>query len=358
MPRWNVVRSGSDMSRVVDLAMESGDDGYFDEDDGLEAPPAPLGIVELRPESEHTNLRLDRYVTDEMQTLSRAYVQGLIDDGAVLVDGISRRSSFKLTPGEVVTVTVPPVEEIHLEPENIPLQIVFEDDDMLILEKPAGLVVHPAPGHPRGTLVNALLYHAPQISIAGSNRPGIVHRLDKDTSGLMVVAKSDAAHRSLLGQWADRSVRKGYQTLVAGILEDDEATIDAPIGRDPLQRQRMAAHAKGKPAVTHFTTRERLATTSFVDVEIETGRTHQIRVHFAFIGHPVIGDAIYGHDRAAAMRRNEPWLKRHFLHAHKLGIRLMDGREMLFESPLPPELTAVLDAQRLAAREWVAEPSR
>ena len=290
-----------------------------------------------------------------MQTLSRAYVQSLIDDGAVLVDGIPRRSSFKMTPGEVVSVTVPAVEEIHLEPENIPLTIVFEDDDMIVLDKPAGLVVHPAPGHPKGTLVNALLYHAPQISIAGSNRPGIVHRLDKDTSGLMVVAKSDAAHRALLAQWADRSVRKGYQTLVAGILEDDEATIDAPIGRDPLQRQRMAAHAKGKSAVTHFSTRERLATTSFVDVEIETGRTHQIRVHFAFIGHPVIGDAIYGHDRAAAIRRDEPWLKRHFLHAHKLGIRLMDGRDVLFESSLPPELTKVLDAQREAARKWATE---
>ncbi len=336
--------------------MESSNDEIFDDDDGLDAQPTPSGMIELRPDDEHTNLRLDRYVTDELQTLSRAYVQSLIDDGAVLVDGVPRRSSFKLTPGEVVSVTVPPVEEIHLEPENIPLDIVFEDEDMIVLEKPAGLVVHPAPGHPRGTLVNALLYHAPQISIAGSNRPGIVHRLDKDTSGLMVVAKSDAAHRSLLEQWANRSVQKGYQTLVAGILEDDEATIDAPIGRDPLQRQRMAAHAKGKPAVTHFSTRERLATTTFVDVEIETGRTHQIRVHFAFIGHPVIGDAIYGHDRASAMRRNEPWLKRHFLHAHRLGIRLMDGRAVLFESPLPPELTAVLDTQRRVAQEWAAEP--
>lgn len=335
--------------------MVSDNDEFIDEDDELEAQPAPSGAIELRPDSEHTNLRLDRYVTDELQTLSRSYVQGLIDDGAVLVDGIPRRSSFKLTPGEVVSVTVPAVEEIHLEPENIPLTIIFEDDDMIVLDKPAGLVVHPAPGHPRGTLVNALLYHAPQISIAGSNRPGIVHRLDKDTSGLMVVAKSDAAHRSLLGQWADRSVRKGYQTLVAGILEDDEATIDAPIGRDPLQRQRMAAHAKGKRAVTHFTTQERLATTTFADVEIETGRTHQIRVHFAFIGHPVIGDAIYGHDRAAAMRRDEPWLKRHFLHAHRLGIRLMDGRDMVFESSLPPALTAVLDAQRIAAQKWATE---
>jgi 23S rRNA pseudouridine1911/1915/1917 synthase len=333
-------------------------DEVFDEDEGPEAQPPQAGTIELRPDVEHRNLRLDRYVTDELQSLSRVYVQGLIDGGSVLVDGIPRRSSFKLTPGEVVTVTVPPVEEIHLEPEDIPIQIVFEDEDMIVLDKPAGLVVHPAPGHPRGTLVNALLHHAPQISIAGSNRPGIVHRLDKDTSGLMVVAKTDTAHRSLLEQWANRSVRKGYQALVAGILEDNEATIDAPIGRDPLQRQRMAAHAKGKPAVTHFTTRERLATTTFVDVEIETGRTHQIRVHFAFIGHPVVGDAIYGHDRATSARRNEPWLNRHFLHAHLLEIRLMDGRAMLFESSLPTALAAVLEAQRRAVKAWKDEPSR
>jgi 23S rRNA pseudouridine1911/1915/1917 synthase len=328
----------------------------FDEDDGPDGQRPPTGTIELRPNAQHANLRLDRYVTDELRSLSRAYIQGLIDGGAVLVDGIPRRSSFKLTPGEVVSVTVPPVEEFHLEPENIPLQIVFEDEDMIVLDKPAGLVVHPAPGHPRGTLVNALLFHAPQISIAGSNRPGIVHRLDKDTSGLMVVAKTDAAQRSLLEQWASRSVRKGYRTLVAGILEEDEATIDAPIGRDPLQRQRMTAHAKGKPAVTHFTTRERLATTTYADVEIETGRTHQIRVHFAFIGHPVVGDAIYGHDRAAASRRNEPWLNRQFLHAHQLGIRLLDGREVTFESPLPDELTSVLDAERQAAQGWFGEP--
>lgn len=334
--------------------MSDHDDGRLDGDDG-DAAAGDGGIVELRPEAGDTNARLDRYVTDALRDLSRAYVQGLIDDGAVLVDGESRRASYKLSPGETVTVEIPPPIPFELKSEAIPIAVVFEDEHMLILDKPAGLVVHPAPGHPSGTLVNALLHHAPQISIGGSNRPGIVHRLDKDTSGLMVVAKTDAAQQSLLGQWADHSVQKGYLTLVAGIVEDDEATIEAPIGRDPQQRQRMAAHAKGKAAVTHFTTLERLATTTYVEVAIETGRTHQIRVHFAFIGHPVVGDAIYGHDRATAQRRDEPWLRRHFLHANRLGLRLLDGRRMTFESPLPPELARVLDAQRTAAKGW-AEP--
>ena len=334
--------------------MADTDEGFLDSDD-VDSGTSLGGIVEFRPNAVDTNVRLDRYVTDALQDLSRAYVQELIDDGAVLVDGQHRRASFKLTPGETVTVDIPPPVVFDLKPEAIAISVVFEDEHMLILDKPAGLVVHPAPGHPSGTLVNALLHHAPQISIGGSNRPGIVHRLDKDTSGLMVVAKSDAAQQSLLGQWADHSVRKGYLTLVTGILDVDEATIDAPIGRDPQQRQRMAAHAKGKPAVTHFTTLERLATTTYAEVVIDTGRTHQIRVHFAFIGHPVVGDAVYGHDRATAQRREEPWLRRHFLHAHRLGLRLMDGREMTFESPLPSELSTVLELQRVAARGW-AEP--
>ncbi len=239
-----------------------------------------------------------------------------------------------------------PVSEA-LAPEAIPIDVVYEDDDVFVLNKPAGLVVHPAPGHASGTLVNALLAHAPGISVGGSNRPGIVHRLDKDTSGLMVVAKTDRARSTLVAQWNERSVRKGYVALASGVVEPDEGTIDAPIGRDPSQRQRMAVTAKGRPAVTHFDVRERFAAVTLLNVEIETGRTHQIRVHLAFIGHPIVGDPVYG---GRVGRRDEPWLSRQFLHAARLAFRLPDGREVVFEAPLPPDLQTVVDALRSEGR--------
>jgi 23S rRNA pseudouridine1911/1915/1917 synthase len=327
--------------------IDLGDDDPAEDD---EAAPraAGGGRFELRPTRDDNGDRLDRYVAANLDDLSRSYVQQLIETGRIRVDGFVRRPSFKLTVGEVVSVDVPPPVDATPEPEPIPLAIIYEDADLIVLDKPAGLVVHPAPGHPRGTLVNALLHHAPQMSINGTNRPGIVHRLDKDTSGLMVVAKTDRAQTALVRQWADRTVRKGYVALAAGVVADDAATIDAPIGRDPAQRQRMAVHPKGRPAVTHLTTRERFQSTSLLDVEPETGRTHQIRVHLAFIGHPIIGDAVYGHDRASARRRGEPWLPRHVLHAASLGFRLPDGRPVSFESPLPPDLSALVDRERAA----------
>ena len=308
-----------------------------------EGSSADGSSIELRPERADTSERLDKFIAASLPDLSRSYVQQLIEAGQVRVDGVVRRAKFKVTPGEVVVVDVPPTAVEAVEPEAIPLAIVYEDDDVIVLDKPAGLVVHPAPGHARGTLVNALLHHAPGISIGGTNRPGIVHRLDKDTSGLMVVAKTDRAHAALVGQWATRSVRKGYVALAAGVVEPDEGTIDAPIGRDPVHRQRMAVTPKGRPAVTHFAVRERFAAVTLLDVEIETGRTHQIRVHLAFIDHPVVGDAVYG--RAGA-RRGEPSAPRQFLHAARLGFRLPDGRDVAFESPLPPDLAAALDALR------------
>jgi 23S rRNA pseudouridine1911/1915/1917 synthase len=339
------LESETERVEFIDL----GDD--FDEDQD-EAPlsAAGGGTFELLPTREDNGLRLDRFVAERLPDLSRSYVQHLIEDGSIRVDGFRRRSSFKMTVGEVVSVEVPaPVEAIP-EPEAIPLSIVYEDDDVIVLDKPAGLVVHPAPGHPRGTLVNAVLYHAPGISINGTNRPGVVHRLDKDTSGLMVVAKTDRAQNSLLDQWGARTVRKGYVALVAGVVADDEATVDAPIGRDPAQRKRMAVAQKGRPAITHFSIRERFLTSTLLDVEPETGRTHQIRVHLAFVGHPIVGDAVYGHDRAAARRRGEPWLDRHFLHAASLAFRLPSGEAVAFESPLPGQLQALVAAER-AKRE-------
>jgi 23S rRNA pseudouridine1911/1915/1917 synthase len=298
------------------------------------------GQIELRPERDDKNQRLDKFVATRLSDLgiSRTSVQGLIDEGHVLVDGVPRRSTFKMTPGEVVNVHVPEVVEASFEPEPIPLDVQYEDEDVLVINKPAGLVVHPAPGHPTGTLVNALLYHAPGISVGGSSRPGIVHRLDKDTSGLMVIAKSDRGHASLLSQWGERSVRKGYRALVRGLVEPDEGTVDAPIGRDPTQRQRMGVTPTGRTAVTHFTVDRRFIDTTLLDLEIETGRTHQIRVHLAFIGHPIAGDVVYGRGQT-----HVEGLDRQFLHASHLGFRLPGGEAMSFDSPLPPDLQGTLN---------------
>jgi 23S rRNA pseudouridine1911/1915/1917 synthase len=303
------------------------------------------GLIELRPVRDETNERLDKFIANHVPDLSRSYIQQLIDDGGVQVDGIVRRRTFKMTPGQVVTVAVPPPLIDELLPEPIPLVIVYEDDDVLVIDKPAGMVVHPAPGHPNGTLANAVIAHAPGISIAGSNRPGIVHRLDKETSGLIVVAKSDRARVSLVNQWNSRTVQKHYIALVAGIVEPDGATIDVPIGRDPIARNKMAALASGRDAITTFTVRERFLDTTLLDVQIETGRTHQIRVHLTFIGHPVVGDAVYNR-LTGRTGGNQSLAPRQFLHAARLGFDLPDGRAVAFESPLPDDLQAALDVLR------------
>jgi 23S rRNA pseudouridine1911/1915/1917 synthase len=228
-----------------------------------------------------------------------------------------------------------------LEPENIPLDIVYEDPDVIVLNKRAGMVVHPAPGNTHGTLVNALIFHAPEINVSGSNRPGVVHRLDKDTSGLMVVAKTDRAKESLLAQWQARTVLKEYVALVRGVVEPDEGTIDAPIIRDSLDRKRMAVIAGGRDAVTHFRVQERFLEATLMKVDLETGRTHQIRVHFAFIGHPVVGDTTYNRSsgRFGGKQSISP---RQFLHASRLGFELPTGERRTFEAELPRDLQTVL----------------
>lgn len=328
------------------MTVAGDDDEIGDESlelDELEGAVGAEEIVELRPTRDEVNERLDKYVAAHLPDLSRGHVQRLIDDGQVLVDGKVRRRTFKVTPGEVVTVQVPAPVAIAIEPEPIPLEIRYEDDDVIVIDKPAGMVVHPAPGHPRGTLVNALLHHAPGIAIAGSIRPGIVHRLDKDTSGLMVVAKSDRGRRVLVEQWGRQSVEKGYVALARGIVEPDAATINIPIGRDPKDRQRMAAIAGGKLAVSHLVVRERFSEpgATLLDVDIETGRTHQIRVHLAFIGHPVVGDATY--NRASGpLGGTRSITPRQFLHAARLAFDLPDGRRVAFESSLPPDLEETL----------------
>jgi 23S rRNA pseudouridine1911/1915/1917 synthase len=303
------------------------------------------GVGVLRPTREDIGTRLDRYVADNLPDFSRSTVQTLIENGHILVDGQQRKPKFRMTPGETVTVEIPPPVDDEIQPDDIPLAVVYEDADVIVINKPAGMVVHPAPGHPRGTLANALVAHAPEIAVGGSHRPGIVHRLDKDTSGLIVAAKNDKGRLSLVSQWAEQRVKKTYLALVAGVIEEDQATIDAPIGRDPKHRQRMAVTRSGRPAVTHFNVVERFADVTLLKVTIETGRTHQIRVHLAFIGHPVIGDDVYG--RASD---DFPELTRQFLHASELEFNLPGGDRVTFSSTLPADLESTLDALRARGR--------
>src|ERR671921_2965537 len=314
------------------MAEDSSDTGGEDEGEGF---------VELYPTRDNLGTRLDRFVADQLPDLSRGTVQGLIESGRVLVDGQQRKPKFRMTPGEVVSVEIPPPQIDEILPDPIPLTIVYEDSDVIVVDKPAGMVVHPAPGHPRGTLANALVAHVPGMSVGGSLRPGIVHRLDKDTSGLIVAAKTDRGRTALVSQWESRSVEKTYLALVSGSLGDEEATIEAPIGRDPKNRQRMAVVRSGRPAVTHIHVVERFPDTTLLEVSIETGRTHQIRVHLAFIGHPIVGDHVYGRTRLT-----EPQLDRQFLHASALAFQLPDGTALRLEAPLPGDLQAVLEELR------------
>ncbi|MGN6483085.1 MAG: RluA family pseudouridine synthase [Thermomicrobiales bacterium] len=303
---------------------------------------AELDVITLHPTPDDRDLRLDRYISEQLPDLSRTYLQSLIESGHILVDGQARRRSFKVTQGEVVTVTIPETEEIDVLPERIPLDIVYEDSDVIVVNKRAGMVVHPAPGHPTGTLVNAILGHAKDISIVGSTRPGIVHRLDKDTSGLIVVAKTDRAQNLLMEQWQERSVEKRYITLAVRPFEEDEATVDAPIGRNPANRQQMAVVRSGRHAVSHFQVARRFRSATLLDAEIETGRTHQIRVHLAFIRHAVVGDDVYVGELAMRVA-GEIGLRRQFLHAAELGLTLPNGERRVFKAPLPDDLREALD---------------
>jgi len=286
--------------------------------------------------------RLDTFIARRCPELSRSHARRLIDEGLVSVNGRQAKPSERVTAGLSVNVTIPPPETITLVPEAIPLTIIYQDGDIIVLDKPAGLTVHPAPGHPSGTLVNALLAACPdRRGIAGTLRPGIVHRLDKDTSGLMVVAKNDRAQRALQRQLKDRDVRKTYLALVRGVPAPREGTIAAPIGRHPKNRKKMAVVADGREATTRYRVREEIAggQYSLLEVEPVTGRTHQIRVHLAAVGHPVVGDATYGRPSAAVGRQ--------FLHAHKLAFGMpLGGRTVEFESPLPADLREALSQLR------------
>jgi 23S rRNA pseudouridine1911/1915/1917 synthase len=292
-------------------------------------------VFDVSPSDGET--RLDTFVSASVPDLSRSRARALIERGLVLVNGAAaEKPSLRLAPGQRVTVLPPEPEPSHLTPWDMPLTVVLEDEDMLVIEKPAGMTVHPAPGHPDDTLANAVVAHWPELAGVGDPaRPGIVHRLDADTSGLIIVAKNVKAHAALSAQFAERRVGKRYTGLVVGTLERDEAVIDGPIGRSPRDRKKMAVVSTGRPASTGFKVTKRFADKTLVEVRPTTGRTHQIRVHFASIGHAVVGDSVYG--------RPDPDLARQFLHASGLAFEHPStGRKVELVSELPPDLGVYL----------------
>ncbi len=312
--------------------------------------PTGSEYFELSPDIQHRNERLDRFIAAEIPDLSRSGGQALIDGGHVLVDGVRRKASFKVTPGEVVTVEMPPMTPDDVQPENIPLAILHEDDEVIVIDKPAGMVVHPSPGHASGTLVNALRYHARELAEWDSTRAGIVHRLDKDTSGVMIVGKNNRAVQLLQDRWLDGSVAKRYVAVAHGVLGEEEAVIDVPIARHRTERKRMDVDRDGRAALTIATVRDRYASATVLDIDLKTGRTHQIRVHLAFIKHPILGDTVYG-THASIARSRELGAKRQMLHARSLTIELPSGggpRE--FVAPIPDDMISLME--RIRAEEY------
>lgn len=277
------------------------------------------------------NFRLDKIIALNMKDLSRTMIQEMINRGLVSVNGKITKASYKTKLNDQIEITIEDNTELDIEPENIPLKIVYEDKDVIVVDKPTGMIVHPSPGIIKGTLVNALLYHCKDLSgINGVNRPGIVHRIDKETSGLLMIAKNDVAHRSLSNQLKTHSVTRRYVALVHGVIPHVQGKIDAPIGRNPNDRQSMTVtRTNSKNAVTNFTVIKRYKNMSLIECRLETGRTHQIRVHMSYIGYPVYGDPKYG-------RRKDDFSYGQFLHAKKLGfIHPTTQKYMEFESELP-----------------------
>jgi len=282
--------------------------------------------------------RLDKYVCARVPELSRTRVQKLIAAGNITVNGQPAKPGLRLNPGDRIDIDIPPAPPRELKPEAIPLKIIYEDDDLLVVDKPAGLTVHPAPGHPAHTLVNAILAHFPHLAdIGDSLRPGVVHRLDKDTSGVMLVAKNSAAQADLAKQFKSHSVTKAYLALVKGRLEPENGIIEADIGRDPHNRKKMAVVVAGREARTEYRVIRYIGGYTLLEIMPETGRTHQIRVHLAAIGFPVVGDKVYG--------VKSPHLSRQFLHASRLGFKLpSSGDYVEFKSELPSDLEKALGA--------------
>lgn len=313
-------------------------------------------------EEEDNGVRMDAVLSRLLsEEVSRSFLQKLIENGAVSVNGLVETSKkLSLKTGDQICVNLPEPEQLNVEPEDLPLSVVYEDDDVLVVDKPKGMVVHPAPGNLRGTLVNAVLFHCDTLSsINGVIRPGIVHRIDKDTSGLLMIAKNDMAHRSLAGQLEVHSITRAYEAVVWNNLKEEEGTVDAPIGRDPKNRLRMAVVSTGgRRAVTHYRILERFGSFTRLEARLETGRTHQIRVHMAYLKHPLLGDPLYG-PRSGNGPRSLPsglppgavkalsGVNSQMLHAKTLGfLHPATGEYMEFHSPLPQEFQIVLEALR------------
>ena len=293
----------------------------------------------VSPENEDAGKRIDVYVSMLKDELSRSQVQKLISEGKVTVNSKPVKSNYRLRKDDVIDIEIPDPEPLEILAEDIKLDILYEDDDIIVINKPQGMVVHPAPGHYGGTVVNALLFHC-KGSLSGINgmlRPGIVHRIDMNTSGVIVVSKSDAAHKSLAVQFAEHSISRKYKAIVLGNIKEDTITVDKPIGRNPKDRKKMAVISGGRRAVTHFKVLERFGRYTYVEAELETGRTHQIRVHMASIGHPLLGDNVYGSEK-------QPYkLTGQVLHAALLGFNHpKTGEYMEFESQVPEYFSNLL----------------
>lgn len=294
--------------------------------------------------AEQDGERLDVFLTRQQAAMSRAHIQKLIAEGAVLADGKVRKANYKLRRGERVSLQVPEPEPVEIKAENIPLDVLYEDEDIIVVNKARGMVVHPASGVSTGTLVNALLYHCQDLSgINGAIRPGIVHRLDKDTSGVMVCAKNDKAHTNLAEQIRTKTAHRIYQAIVYGNIKEEAGMIKGDIGRHPTDRKKMAiVRENGKPAVTHFKVLARFGAYTLLECRLETGRTHQIRVHMASIGHPLVGDPKYGPKKASPFA-----IAGQALHSLRLTLKHpATGKEMTFEAPLPDDMKKIIAGLR------------
>lgn len=305
--------------------------------------------IELTAAGEGLPMRIDKYLSEQLPDFSRSYLQKLLKEQGVTVQEKAVKANYKVQEGDHIVLEIPEEQELTAEPENIPLEILYEDDDVLIVNKPKGMVVHPAAGHNTGTLVNAVLYHCrDQLSgINGVLRPGIVHRIDMDTTGALAVCKNDAAHQSLAAQLAVHSITRRYRAIVHGGFREDTGTVTGDIGRHPVDRKKMAVGVKnGKPAVTHYRVLERFGSFTYIECELETGRTHQIRAHMAHIGHPLLGDAVYGPAKCPF-----PGLQGQCLHAMVLGfIHPSTGEYLEVTAPLPEYFEALLAKLRSRMR--------
>lgn len=300
-----------------------------------------MGYFTFGAEQDDIGCRIDVFIAENMESLSRSGVQRLIEEGHIRLNGASVKANYKLREKDVIDVEVPEVKLVEILPEDIPLDILYEDKDVIIVNKPQGMVVHPAPGHTSGTLVNALMFHCgDELSgINGEKRPGIVHRIDKDTSGVLMIAKNDTAHQSLAEQLANHSITRKYNAIVFNGFQEEKGIVDQPIGRNPLDRKKMAVTQKhSRRAVTHYRVIERMGNFTLIEAQLETGRTHQIRVHMTYIGHPLLGDLVYG-------PKKQPFkLEGQALHAKVLGfIHPTTGEYMEFEVPLPDSFKKLLE---------------